>query len=432
MMPKKYRPGVTSFRRQQKSSLEVRRSATRDRALARLVGKSKGSFILNSSNDAILIKTLDGTIVSWNRAAETMYGYTASEIVGKSVFTLIPPEARNQIPPLLQILKQGQRVDHFEAPRLKKDGTRINVSVTLSPVLGTHERVLGVLAIARDITDRKRSEDTVRRLVTHDALTDVANYRGFMEICDSELRRSDRTGRPFALLAVDLDRLKQINDQHGHLVGNRALCRVADVLKRTCRSIDTPARYGGDEFAVILPECSESASSHVARRIKEKLAEDTESPLLTVSTGIAVYSQDCCTVEGLMAAADRSLYKAKMRYEVCARSRADQITQIRHPERRRSERRLLDIPVVLYGESLTGKMFQEETFTISVSAHGALVLMTTKVAPAQKIVLKNEQTKEQIEGKVACFHPVFGGMVQVAIEFAKPASRFWCCECTTK
>jgi len=105
--------------------------------------------------------------------------------------------------------------------------------------------------------------------------------------------------------------LKLINDQHGHLIGSRALCRIAAILRLHCRSIDTAARYGGDEFALVLPEASHDAAEHVAERIRRCLAEDTEAPPLSLSIGVATYPHNGATVQELIEQADRELYEVK-------------------------------------------------------------------------------------------------------------------------
>ena len=144
-----------------------------------------------------------------------------------------------------------------------------------------------------------------------EALTGLANYHGLSETLESEIKRSERTARAFAVLIFDLDGMKRINDKHGHLAGNRALCRLADIFRFSCRSIDTAARYGGDEFAIILPETGAREADAVARRICERQASDHEEPLLSVSVGIAVYPEDGTTIEVLFQAADHALYKMK-------------------------------------------------------------------------------------------------------------------------
>lgn len=167
------------------------------------------------------------------------------------------------------------------------------------------------LAFAAEVSERRRQEERVKQLAVSDPLTGLANYRQLVQVLDTEVKRYGRTGRRFSVLLLDLDGLKQINDAHGHLTGSRALCRVADVLRLQCREVDTPARYGGDEFAVVLPETEREAALLLADRITTHLAAGTESPLLSVSIGAAVYPEDGVTIEQLLSSADHALYREK-------------------------------------------------------------------------------------------------------------------------
>lgn len=155
--------------------------------------------------------------------------------------------------------------------------------------------------------------EKVRHLASSDPLTGLANYRRLLDVLDTETERTLRTGRPFAVLLLDLDGLKKINDTYGHLVGSRALCRVADILRFYCRAIDTAARYGGDEFAVVLPEAREDEAQRVAQRIRETLAADQEQPPISASIGISIYQGEGERVEKLLAEADQNLYEEKAR-----------------------------------------------------------------------------------------------------------------------
>jgi diguanylate cyclase (GGDEF)-like protein len=168
-----------------------------------------------------------------------------------------------------------------------------------------------MLAMAAVVRQRERSEAELQRKAERDSLTNLPNYRHFIGAVDQEIRRSERTQRTFAVLMLDLDRLKEVNDTLGHLVGNRALCRVAAAIAACCRASDTPARFGGDEFAVILPETASAGAQKLARRIRERLAEDAEQPPLHVSIGLAVYPGDGRSTEPLLGNADRALYAAK-------------------------------------------------------------------------------------------------------------------------
>jgi diguanylate cyclase (GGDEF)-like protein len=151
----------------------------------------------------------------------------------------------------------------------------------------------------------------MKLLADTDPLTGLANYRVLLDRIDAEIQRYGRTGRPFSVLLLDLDGLKKINDAHGHIVGSRALCRVADVLRMHCRVIDTPARYGGDEFALILPETPFEQACQVSERISQRLSQDPENPRISASMGVAEYPHDGHTIENILHAADEALYAQK-------------------------------------------------------------------------------------------------------------------------
>ena len=170
-----------------------------------------------------------------------------------------------------------------------------------------------VVLLAGSLLDSARVFEQVRHLAASDPLTGLANYRKLLDVLDTETERTLRTGRPFAVLLLDLDGLKRINDTHGHLVGSRALCRVADILRVHCRAIDTAARYGGDEFAVVLPEAREEEAQRVVSRIHETLATDQEEPPISASIGVSVYHGEGERVEKLLKEADMNLYQEKAR-----------------------------------------------------------------------------------------------------------------------
>lgn len=169
------------------------------------------------------------------------------------------------------------------------------------------------VALGGALLDNARLFEQVRQLATSDSLTGLANYRRLLDVLENETERTNRTGRPFAVLLLDLDGLKKINDTYGHMVGTRALCRLADILRIHCRAIDTAARYGGDEFALVLPETLETEARRVAHRIREVMAADTEKPLISASIGISIYRGDGERIEKLLSQADEKLYLEKSR-----------------------------------------------------------------------------------------------------------------------
>ena len=187
------------------------------------------------------------------------------------------------------------------------------------------------LALAAEVTERKRADERVRQLVATDPLTGLANYRRLIEAIEFEIKRYGRSGRPFAVLLFDLDGLKKLNDAHGHLVGSRALCRLAEVLRAHSRQIDTPARFGGDEFAVVLPETSSTQAQQIAARIRDRIASDGENPPISAAVGTAVFPDDGDSIDAVLSAADRALYGMK-RLSAAAASQQGARPQRRAPD----------------------------------------------------------------------------------------------------
>ncbi len=185
------------------------------------------------------------------------------------------------------------------------------LEIRVGPLRSASGEIIGCLGAAVDITDRKHSEEQAIYQARHDALTGLANYREFMDRLDAEVRRADRSHRSFTLLLLDLDDLKRINDRQGHLAGNRALRRLAAVMNEHCRSTDLAARYGGDEFAVVLIDSDRGMAENVAQRIERRLRDDSGQPPLSVSIGIGVYPDDGRSPAELIEAADQRLYHRK-------------------------------------------------------------------------------------------------------------------------
>jgi len=170
-----------------------------------------------------------------------------------------------------------------------------------------------VVMLLGALLDQARLFDQVRTLAVSDSLTGLANYRRLLSVIEAELDRSRRTQRPFSVVLFDMDGLKAINDQYGHLTGSRALVRLGKILRNHCRAIDTAARYGGDEFAIVFPEADADIATRIVNRIHEKMSSEAEAPPLSASAGTASYPGDGDTPEKLLAAADRALYRMKHR-----------------------------------------------------------------------------------------------------------------------
>jgi diguanylate cyclase (GGDEF)-like protein/PAS domain S-box-containing protein len=252
-----------------------------------------------------------GRFLNVNEALVAMLGYGSKEelmAVNLATDIIRDPAERAQ---LFESYRQTGHVDLIEVEWKRKDGTPMKVRLSGRQVGIGEGAPDGCEVIAEDITAQRASEDHLRHIAATDALTGLANYRRLSETLESEIKRSGRTARAFAVLLFDLNGMKRINDDYGHLAGNRALCRLADIFRFACRSIDTAARYGGDEFAIILPETGAKEGHAVGRRICERLSNDRENPLLSVSAGVAVYPEDGTTIDTLFQAADRALYKMK-------------------------------------------------------------------------------------------------------------------------
>lgn len=171
--------------------------------------------------------------------------------------------------------------------------------------------IITTLVLAAEVAERKNTTERIHQMALSDPLTGLANYRKLVDVLDGEIRRYGRNERPFAILLLDLDGLKKINDSYGHVVGSRALCRLADTLRAHCRGTDVAARYGGDEFVVVMPESEDEGAKRAARRIADYVKYDKEQPRLTVSVGTAIYPRDGETISELLSAADKALYAKK-------------------------------------------------------------------------------------------------------------------------
>ena len=281
----------------------------------------RGGTLQESAAD---FRTLADTIasavfISWgkrlryvNHAAELITGYTREELLSMSFCDLVYRDTREPVMNRGRVLQEEIGLaSRCEVRILTKNHEERWLEITAAPI--EFDGVLGKLLSAFDLTERKRAEEQAQLLAVTDPLTGLGNYRRLLDVLHAEIERSGRTGRPFAVLLLDLDGLKAINDRYGHLAGSRALCRLGDVLRLSCRAIDTPVRYGGDEFAVVLPETTVRAAGIVASRIRKRLATDSQQPPFSASIGVAAYPQDGETVEALLEIADRELYVMKGR-----------------------------------------------------------------------------------------------------------------------
>jgi diguanylate cyclase (GGDEF)-like protein/PAS domain S-box-containing protein len=228
------------------------------------------------------------------------------ELLGKSVYEYLKCQDPHTTP-IVQHLEALRGVSsQFEYKRNQRV-----LELHTDPLRSPSGEIVGCVGAGLDITERKKTEEKMRYQATHDALTGLANYREFLETLEREVRRSQRSTKSFAVLLLDLDALKVINDRMGHLAGNRALKRLAEVMTAQCRSTDLAARYGGDEFAVLLVDSDPGMARQIAARVQAALRDGGEQPPLSVSIGVSVYPDDGQTAQELLEAADQELYRRK-------------------------------------------------------------------------------------------------------------------------
>ena len=214
--------------------------------------------LVDSSFDAIVTFDPSGALLSCNNAAERMFGAPAAELVGQPVTRLLPDEHHRALAAWAQ--EGGSR----ELVAVRRDGGRIPVDVALSR-MQVDSRWVGI-AILRDISQRKAQHAELERMALHDALTGLPNRTLLNDRIAQAIGSARRTGEAMAVLLLDLDRFKEVNDTLGHLVGDRLLTLIGPRLRRPLRETDTVARLGGDEFAILLPGPTDVPAACAHRR----------------------------------------------------------------------------------------------------------------------------------------------------------------------
>jgi diguanylate cyclase (GGDEF)-like protein/PAS domain S-box-containing protein len=275
------------------------------------------ALIVESSNDAIFVVGRDGRIASWNPAAERMFGFAAAQVLGAPASELLAWHGTDTHERMLAAALAGERIEPFETALGDCEGRLVEVSLSLSPMRGAaREAIDSVSVIARDNTERKRLERQLLHLADHDALTGLHNRRRFDEELGRAVASALRYHESAALLLIDIDDFKYVNDSLGHAVGDELLRSLATAVKRRVRVTDVLARVGGDEFALLLPRAGADEARRVAADLVQIAREhefelDGSSVHVTVSVGSVVFDATSGTAERALVAADRAMYEAK-------------------------------------------------------------------------------------------------------------------------
>lgn len=256
---------------------------------------------------------------------QKLRGYTPREVMSQPLNESLSPDFQKEIVGWLEAdrnaLSEGRAEDvaksrRYEYPTTCQDGSAVWTEALTNYLFDEHGMPSQILGVTRDISEQKAAEETLRYLATTDTLTNLPNRRLFLDRLDQERSRYMRYGKQGALLMLDLDRFKHVNDTHGHAVGDTVLRHVAQVLLSALRKPDFSGRLGGEEFAVFLPETTADGAMQFAERLRRKIAETaipagTAAIAITLSIGISRFCQDDRTTDEILARADSALYLAK-------------------------------------------------------------------------------------------------------------------------
>ena len=292
-------------------TIQANQQLADSQAALRLAG-----IVMDVSPGGIMVTDREHRIVSVNPAFTRITGYPAAEAIGQSslILSATPQAQKTQTEAWRAMTRTGIWEGELEGRR--KDGTLYPATVSISSVKDHTGAIQHVVTLFQDITDRRQAEDRIRHLAHHDYLTGLPNRAHFVSRAEQTLAEAKRYSRPFALLFLDLDRFKPINDTHGHEVGDAVLVEVAHRLRALLRESDMVSRQGGDEFVVLLPAYRDIAA---LQELAWKLCQAICQPYhvhgvevaLSVSIGIATYPEHGTTVDALIHSADSAMYRAK-------------------------------------------------------------------------------------------------------------------------
>ncbi|MCG9697284.1 EAL domain-containing protein [Shewanella sp. Isolate11] len=271
--------------------------------------------VYNNSSEAMSVQDHDGNIITINSAFTAITGYSEDEALNQHITMLKCEESTKQYIVFADaIAKSGYW--QGELCLKGKDNQPLMVMLTMNTIYDKQGKVFRYVALFSDITEKKQAEHIIWKQANYDPLTGLPNRRMLLEYLGSEILRTDRSQRHFALMFLDLDFFKEVNDTLGHDMGDLLLQQTAQRLKDCIRDSDVVARLGGDEFTVVLADIENPTSvERVAQAILEKIAEPyklgDETTYISASIGITIYPDDATDIEGLLKHADQAMYAAK-------------------------------------------------------------------------------------------------------------------------
>ncbi|MBQ0731394.1 MAG: diguanylate cyclase [Oleispira antarctica] len=276
------------------------------------------SSILNSVQDGIITINEKGIIESVNPATEHMFGYYSAELVGKNISVLVPDPHKSMHDGYLERFVNGGSTRDASKPieqsAQHKDGSTFIMELRINTIVFANEKK--IIGVIKDVTERKQWEHDLKQLAMTDPLTKLANRNQYNKKLAEAAAVSLRYKNPFALMLLDLDKFKPVNDRYGHPVGDSLLQHVANTLLKCCRETDTVARLGGDEFAIILPSShqpldTKTLADRIIKQVSQVVVIEEQSIQVGISIGICTFPDLADNIEALQNQADSALYDAK-------------------------------------------------------------------------------------------------------------------------